>query len=336
MNTKRIIALSLAIGLFLVSVLVSTAFNALTTDFSSAFETAVAPGGEEFTEKVEEEGNPAEKIVVLEVDGVIQDTSTTESFLSAPGYNHESFMKQLEQAQQDNTVKGIVLDVNTPGGGVVESAQIHDKIVEIQEATNKPVYVSMGSMAASGGYYISAPADKIYASPETMTGSLGVIMQSVNYEELADNIGIDFVTIKSGPHKDILSSSREMTEEEEKIVQSLIDNSYNGFVKVIADGRGLSEERVKQLADGRVYDGRQAKELNLVDEFGYLEDTIEGLKKDAGLEGAQVVSYGASIGLPSFLTMKAGQLMGGNQELESIVKAFTQPNSPRLMYLYAE
>ncbi len=93
---------------------------------------------------------------------------------------------------------------------------------------------------------------------------------------------------------------------------------------------------MKQLADGRVYDGRQAKELNLVDEFGYLEDTTEGLKKDAGLEGAQVVSYGASMGLPSFLTMKAGQLMGGNQELESIVKAFTQPNSPRLMYLYAE
>ncbi len=176
-------------------------------------------------------------------------------------------MKTLNQVKDDDSVKAIVLRVNTPGGGTNESAEIHHKIVEIKEETQKPVYVSMGSMAASGGYYISAPADKIFASPETLTGSLGVIMQGMNYSELADKIGIDFVTIKSGPYKDIMSESREMTSEERDILQDMIDNSYNEFVRVIAEGRGMPESKVRELADGRIYDGRQAKEVNLIDDF---------------------------------------------------------------------
>ncbi len=132
--------------------------------------------------------------------------------------------------------------MNSPGGGVVESAEIHDKILDIKKV-KKPVYVSMGSMAASGGYYISAPADKIYASPETMTGSLGVIMHGYNYEKLAKKYGVEFETIKSGPHKDIMSPTREMTGEEREILQNMINNSYDQFVKVIADGRGMTERK---------------------------------------------------------------------------------------------
>ncbi|KAB7705897.1 signal peptide peptidase SppA [Bacillus aerolatus] len=336
MNKKRIIALALAAGLLIVSVIVNTASVALTSDISTAWETAMGASEEDFTERVEEEGSARKKIAVLPVEGVIQDTATTESFLSSPGYNHQQFMKKLDKVQEDQSVKAIVLQVNSPGGGVVESAQIHDKIREIKEKTKKPVYVSMGSMAASGGYYISAPADKIYASPETLTGSLGVIMQSVNYSELAKNYGVDFVTIKSGPHKDILSPTRKVTEEEKKILQSMINNSYNGFVDVIAKGRGMSKEQVKKIADGRIYDGRQAKELNLIDGFGYLEDTVEALKKAENLKGAQVITYESNSGLPSFLTMKAQQLLGGNEEINALMKIFSHPNSPRLMYLYAE
>lgn len=146
----------------------------------------------------------------------------------------------------------------------------------------KPVYVSMGSMAASGGYYISAPADKIYASPETMTGSLGVIMHGYNYEKLAKKYGVEFETIKSGPHKDIMSPTREMTGEEREILQNMINNSYDQFVKVIADGRGMTENEVRKIADGRIYDGRQAKENHLIDDFGHLDDVIAAMKTDIG------------------------------------------------------
>ncbi|RJS60014.1 signal peptide peptidase SppA [Bacillus sp. PK3_68] len=336
MNKKRMVALALAAGLFIVSIIVNVASMAMKTDFSKAFESAMGASDEDFTEQVEQEGNAAKKIAVLPVEGVIQDTGAAESLFSSPGYNHRQFMKKLDKVQEDDTVKAVILQVNSPGGGVVESAQIREKILEIKEKTKKPFYVSMGSMAASGGYYISAPADKIYASPETLTGSLGVIMQSVNYSKLAQKYGVDFVTIKSGPHKDIMSPTREMTEEERKILQSMINNSYEGFVHVIASGRGMSKEQVKKIADGRIYDGRQAKKLNLIDDFGYLEDTIDALKQDKNLKGAQVVTYESNLGLPSFLTAKAQQLIGGNDEVQALMKIFSHPNSPRLMYLYAE
>ncbi|GLY10277.1 signal peptide peptidase SppA [Pseudobacillus badius] len=336
MSKKRTIALLLAAGLFIVSIIVNTASVVMNMNFSTAWESAMGTSSEEFVEQVEEQGSETQKIAVLPVEGVIQDTGTAQSLFSSPGYNHRQFMKQLEKVKEDKKVKAVILQVNSPGGGVVESAQIHDKIIEIREKAKKPVYVSMGSMAASGGYYISAPADKIYASPETLTGSLGVIMQSVNYSKLAKKYGVDFVTVKSGPHKDIMSPTREMTDEERKIVQSMINNSYDGFVKVIADGRDMSTEQVKKIADGRIYDGRQAKELNLIDDFGYLEDTIAALKKDENLQDAQVVTYEESLGWPSYFTMKAQQLIGGNDEAEALLKIFSHPNSPRLMYLYAE
>ncbi|MBM7648814.1 protease-4 [Bacillus ectoiniformans] len=336
MNTKRIIALVAAAALFIVSIIINFASAAVTTDWAKAFDSMMGGSDEMFVENVEEEGSEFKKIVVLPVDGVIQDTGTTESLFSSPQYNHRLFMEKLDKVQKDKDVKAIVLQVNSPGGGVVESAQIHDKLMEIKEKTKKPVYVSMGSIAASGGYYISAPADKIFASPETLTGSLGVIMQSVNYSKLAKEYGVDFVTIKSGPHKDIMSPTREMTEEERKILQAMIDNSYQGFVKVIADGRGMSETQVKKIADGRIYDGRQAKELNLIDDFGYVEDVIAQLKKDKNLKDAQVVSYESNMGLPSFLAANAKTMFSSDDKVSALMKILSNPNSPRLMYLYAE
>lgn len=246
-------------------------------------------------------------------------------------------MEKLDYIKEDPSVKGVILKVNSPGGGVVESAQIHDKIVEIQKEAKIPVYVSMGSMAASGGYYISAPADKIFASPETLTGSLGVIMSGYNFEGLAEKYGVEFVTIKSGKYKDIMSSTREMTEEEREILQRLIDNSYAGFVKVIADGRGMKEAEVKKIADGRIYDGRQAKELNLIDDFGYFDDVVEKMKADYKLNDAAVVKYTDNTGFGSLFGMTAKKLITSeDKELANILKIVTNANSPRLMYLYAE
>jgi protease-4 len=245
-------------------------------------------------------------------------------------------MKKLEYIKEDDTVKGIILKVNSPGGGVVESAEIHDKLIEIQKETKKPVYVSMGSMAASGGYYISAGAKKIFASEETLTGSLGVIMQGINYEGLADKYGVDFVTIKSGQYKDIMSPTRQMTEDERQILQSMIDNSYEGFVKVISEGRNMTTEQVKEIADGRIYDGRQAKELNLIDDFGYLEDVIQQMMEDEKLKDAKVVRYTDAIGFGSLLNLKVQKLIGTDNEMTGIMEILSRPNSPRLMYLYAE
>lgn len=336
MNGKRWAALGIAAALFFVSVIVNFlsafAFKGVETDISDFLAAAEMP----FTEEIVQEGNDLKKIVVLDVDGVIQDTGEAESFLQSSGYNHKGFMKKLEYIKNDDTIKGIIIKVNSPGGGVVESAEIHDKLVEIQKESKKPVYISMGSMAASGGYYISAPAKKIFASEETLTGSLGVIMQGINYEGLADKYGVDFVTIKSGPYKDIMSPTREMTEEERQILQKMIDNSYEGFVKVISEGRNLTTERVKQLADGRIYDGRQALDLNLIDGFGYLDDVIEQMKKDEKMKGAMVVRYTDALGFGSLFTMKVQNLLGKNNEMTGLIEMLSKPNSPRLMYLYAE
>lgn len=337
MNKKRWAALGIAGFIFVFSIITSFVSTALTTDFSSIFSDLLASNDEGFEEQVLESGDEFNKIAVLEVDGTIQDTGDAQSILSSAGYNHKAFMKKLDKVKDDPNVKGIILKVNSPGGGVVESAEIHDKIVEIQEDTKKPVYISMGSMAASGGYYISAPADKIFASQETLTGSLGVIMSGYNFEGLAEKYGVEFVTIKSGPYKDIMSSTREMTDEEREILQTMINNSYDGFVKVIAEGRGLKEEKVREIADGRIYDGRQAKDLKLIDDFGYLDDVISAMKADYKLDGATVISYTDSGSFGSLFGMTAKNMLSGEEkELANILKVATNANSPRLMYLYAE
>ncbi|MFS0636660.1 signal peptide peptidase SppA [Mesobacillus foraminis] len=336
MNRKRWVAIGIAAVLFGISVAVNALSSLAFTKAESTFTDVFGMSEEQVMEEIIEEGNEFKKIAVLDVEGTIQDTGSPSAFFESPGYNHRTFMERLDYAKEDKNVRAIVLRVNSPGGGVVESAEIHDKIKEIQAETKKPVYVSMGSMAASGGYYISAPADKIFASPETLTGSLGVIMQSVNYAGLAEKYGVDFVTIKSGPYKDIMSPSREMTEEEREILQSMIDNSYEGFVKVISEGRGIAADEVEKIADGRIYDGRQAKELNLIDGFGHFEDVIDALKKDHKLNGAQVVSYTENMGFGSLIGMSTRKMMGEDMEMAGLMKLLSQPNSPRLMYLYAE
>ncbi|MED3653528.1 signal peptide peptidase SppA [Heyndrickxia sporothermodurans] len=336
MNKKRWGALAIAVLLFGVSIIVNFASLAFTTDFTKFFEETFTTSDENFSEEVMEDGDEFKKIAILEVDGVIQDTGSSTSLLKDGSYNHRDFMKQLNYVKDNNDVKAVILRVNSPGGGVVESAEIHDKIVEIQKEAKKPVYVSMGATAASGGYYISTSADKIFASKETMTGSLGVIMQGVNYSELAKDFGVDFVTIKSGPYKDIMSPSRKMTNDEKKIIQNMVNNSYDGFVQVISQGRHMPENIVRKLADGRVYDGRQAKELKLIDDFGYLEDVIDHVRKDFHLKNAQVVRYKSDAGLGSLFSMAAQKMMGKEADVTGLMKMLSQPNAPRLMYIYSE
>lgn len=333
MNGKRWAALGIAAVLFFVSIAVGAATTLFTADTENIIDELFASESA-FYEEVIEGDDYTNVIAVFDVEGTIQDTGEA-SLLSSATYNHRAFMDKLKMAEENDDIKGIILRVNSPGGGVVESAEIHDKILDIKKV-KKPVYVSMGSMAASGGYYISAPADKIYASPETMTGSLGVIMHGYNYEKLAKKYGVEFETIKSGPHKDIMSPTREMTGEEREILQNMINNSYDQFVKVIADGRGMTEKEVREIADGRIYDGRQAKENHLIDDFGHLDDVITAMKTDIGKKDAQVIRYTDEAGFGSLFSMGAQKMLGNDVETAVLTKILSSSNSPRLMYLYAE
>lgn len=336
MNTKRWIALIGAVVLLGISLVINSAYSIFQSTMNSGIDELLDASASTFSESVIEEGSATNRIAVLNVEGVIQDTGSASSLFGDAGYNHDFFMQQLEEIKQDNSVKAVMLKVNSPGGGVVESAEIYDKITEIQEETGKPFYVSMGATAASGGYYIAAPAEKIFVNRETLTGSIGVIMESFNYGELAERYGIDFVTIKSGPYKDIMSPTRDMTEEERALLQEMLDDSYESFVDIIEEGRDMTEEQVKALADGRIMNGRQAVEADLADDFGYEEDAVEALKTDFDLENAQVFQYGTSQGIGSLFTMKINSLFGNDIESKLMGQLLTEYNSPRMMYLYGE
>ncbi len=330
MSRKRWLAL-IAFAMLLV---VSSAINFASFSSSGAWTEVDSLLSGDWNAELVEYGTADGSIAILDVDGVIQDTGGGGLF-DAAGYNHQQFISQIDHAMSDPQVQGIILRVNTPGGGVVESAEIYDKIVEAKENFGKSVYVSMGSMAASGGYYISAPADRIIASPHTITGSIGVIMESINIAELAENFGVKVETIKSGPYKDIMSSTRDMTSEEREILQSLIDESYDEFVRIIAEGRQIDEEEVRQIADGRIYSGNQALNLNLVDELGSLEDTISWMKEELG--DLSVVRYQMSNSLSNLWSMSMQRIFSSEkQELNRIQEYISKHRAPTLKYIYAE
>lgn len=210
-----------------------------------------------------------EKVAVLPINGVIIDSE-------APIEHFKEFVK-------DDSVKAIVLRINTPGGGVGPSQEIYEEVRKVRG--KKVVVVSMGAVAASGGYLIACAADKIFANPGTITGSIGVIMKFVNMEDLVAKIGLKGFVVKSGEFKDIGSPIRKMKPEERQLLQSVIDNVHSQFVNAVAEGRKLPREDVLAIADGRVFSGAQAKELGLVDDLGNLEDAVAEAGKMGGIEG---------------------------------------------------
>lgn len=335
MTVKRWVALGIAIALFAMSAFVSIALSFAKMDFKKGLE-SVADLDSTYDYNVLKNGNTSKQIAVLTVNGTIQDTGESTSIFSSETYNHQYFMDQLEDIKKNKSVKGVLLKVNSPGGGTNESKQIYDKIKEIKKERNIPIYVSMGSMAASGGYYISAPADVIYADEETLTGSIGVIMQGMNYSKLAKKLGIEFNTIKTGPYKDIMNGSREMTPAEKKLLQNMVNDSYGRFVKVVADGRGMSEKEVRSIADGRIMNGSQAVKAGLVDRLGYSEDALKALMKDNKLQGAEVFEYSTDEGWGSIFSAKLSSKLMPSAEKEAISKMLSTSSAPRMMYLYGE
>lgn len=216
-----------------------------------------------------------DRIGVIEVVGPIMSSDRT--------------VQAIVDFRTDDSIKGVLIRVDSPGGGVGPSQEIYTEVSRLAEA--KPVVVSMGSVAASGGYYVSLPAHKVVANPGTLTGSIGVIMGFTNYQDLLEKIGLKSDVIKSGEHKDIGSPVRPMTEEDRQILQALIDDVHQQFVEHVAAGRDLEFEAASELADGRIYNGRQAKEAGLVDELGNFRDALTLLSSMASIEGEPNLVY---------------------------------------------
>ncbi len=218
-------------------------------------------------------------VAVIDVEGQI--VAGKSAGFGAVAAGSDTIVDLIEQAGELSGVRAIVLRVNSPGGDIVAS----DEIYRALQRVDKPVVVSMGSIAASGGYYISVAADHIYATPYTLTGSIGVISQFFNAQELLEDLGVEVITITSGEVKDFGNFARPMTEEERAYWQALIDDTYEGFLSIVAEGRSLPVDEVREIADGRVILGGDAVELGLVDELGYFEDAVAKAAELGGIEG---------------------------------------------------
>lgn len=215
------------------------------------------------------------KVALITVDGVILDS--------------KGIIEQLEKYRTNPSVKAIVLRINSPGGGVAPSQEIHEEILKTRENDKKPIVASMGSVAASGGYYIASATDLIVANPGSITGSIGVILQVPNVSGLMQKIGVKSVVVKSGLHKDLASPTREMTDAERRILQGMLDDVHGQFIDAVATGRRIDRKKVETMADGRIFSGREAQSLGLVDQLGNLQDAIERAATLAGIRGKPTV-----------------------------------------------
>lgn len=214
-----------------------------------------------------------DRVALISIEGIIVDS--------------KEVINELKQYVKDPSVKAIVLRIDSPGGAVAPAQEIYEEVKKT--VAKKKVLVSMGSVAASGGYYIASPATKIIANPGTLTGSIGVIMEVPNIEGLLNKLGIKTEVVKSGKHKDIASMFRGINKDEREILQGVMDNVHEQFIRAVAEGRGMLVDDVKKIADGRVFTGEQAQKIGLVDELGNLEDTVQTAARLSGIKGEPVV-----------------------------------------------
>ncbi len=282
------------------------------------------------------------RIALIKLEGVIQG-GQSDNFMQ-DSYSAESVRKSLAKAYDDPTVRGILIKINSPGGTVAESQEIYSIIMKIR--AKKPVFVSMGDVAASGGYYIASSADRIYADPGTLTGSIGVIFSSPDMSNLLQNkLGIKSQVIKSGKYKDIGSGSRPMTEDEKALLKGIIQNSYEQFLTAITKGRIerndnyktpktiLTQENLKIYADGRIFTGEQAKTLGFVDEIGSLDETYEALNKTISpRKKLPLTLYNKESGFAELFTNIESSVIP--QDLTKNLLPYSIKHSHKLLYIW--
>lgn len=230
-----------------------------------------------------------DRVALLRIEGVITSGEAAGSFFGATGAHSDSIISALREAIEDDSIKALVVRVNSPGGSAAASEEIFNALVEVKEA-GKPIIVSMADVAASGGYFVSAPADFIYANATTLTGSIGVIMQIPNFEGLFELLGVNMRTLKAGEFKDIGSAYRPMTDEEREMLETMLADTHDVFIDYVARGRqNLDIEQVRTLATGQIWSGNQALEVGLIDGIGGLRDAILKAAELAGIEGEPVI-----------------------------------------------
>jgi len=252
-----------------------------------------------------------DKVAVLTIQDVIIDS--------------DKYLESLNKIRKNNSVKALVVRINSPGGAVGPSQEIYSELQNIKKKF--PVVASMGAVAASGGYYIACAADTIYANPGTITGSIGVIAQFLSYKDLLDWAKIDVKVIKSGKFKDVGSPFRTMNEEDIKYFQQLIDNVYDQFKSTVAVTRNLNKKEIDSIADGRVFSGEQAQDLNLVDELGNLNDAIAFAAKQGGIDGdPELIHYPEKKSVIQ-------ELLSSKLSLTSRISNFPISNSFGLFYI---
>lgn len=218
---------------------------------------------------------------IVTVSGTIQ-SGASDSLLETVSYDHTFTLDLIDTYEASTSNKGILLYVDSPGGSVYASDELYLRLQEYSENTGRPVWTYMGSMAASGGYYIAMASDEVVANRNTWTGSIGVVMSFLNYKELADELGVKMVYFTSGRNKSMGAATEELTPEQQQIFQSMIDEPYEQFVEIVAEGRGLDIATVKPLADGRIYTAKQALDANLIDAVEPYEDTLNRMEAAIG------------------------------------------------------
>jgi protease-4 len=274
-----------------------------------------------------------DKIAIIDIDVVITgDEGDSPLF---PHDNHVAEIKaRLNVARRDPDVKAVVLRVSSPGGEVTACDVIHHELRRFKEAKKVPVVASIGDQGASGGYYIAVAADVIFANPTAIVGSIGVIFHHMDLSRLLEKVGVAFQPVKSSEKKDLTSPFRPMTDEETRLLQKLVDDMYQRFLRVVDEGRDLlSAEEVKALADGRVVSGEEAQRLKLIDRVGYLPDAIEEAKSRAAIESPTIVRYtrSARSGANIYTASSTPGPVAGDVQLQLSLSGGA---APRLYYLW--
>lgn len=271
------------------------------------------------------------KIVVINVNGVIVSDEGSSYYDSAvSGY----IRAQLRKAANDFTVKAVIMNLNTPGGEVTASDEIYEEVLNVR--AKKPVVAMMNSIAASGGYYIAAGCRPIIANKLTLTGSIGVIISTYNYQKLFEKIGLQSEVYTSGRMKDMLNGGRARTPQEVEIIQKLVNNTYDVFVNIVAKSRNIPAEKIKTsiIGDGRVFDGQQALKLGLVDKLGYFKDAVAEAVKLAGIEGTYaVIRYEESFSFARFFDLMSSKAQPVSISLRGESSNTFHPQKGRLYYL---
>jgi protease-4 len=282
-EVRQTVAIVVGIVLALVALGTATTFGGFVGFAAGAALAGIGPPGERHIA-----GEGPDKIALIRVTGPI--TRDGEAGLFGPAASSRRIIELLDRAERDAAVRAVILELNTPGGSVVASAEIHARVLALRQA-GKPVIVRMTETAASGGYYIASAASHIVADPSTITGSIGVIVVLANIEEFNRKIGIRTIVFRSGRFKDIGNPNRPVTPEETVIIRGLVDEIHQRFVDVVAQGRRMDRPRVLRVADGRIFTGREALRLGLVDSLGQFPETVAVALRLANLERARIVEY---------------------------------------------